>query len=104
VPHHRLSDWADDLARYDTDMDFEQFKEFMLQSAAQHDARITAIEESMGRLISTVDRLVDNQVFLQEKSEELKDEQLKTERMIQELSKIVFRHVVDPQAHGVTPQ
>ncbi|MGH9718979.1 MAG: hypothetical protein ACRD8O_02115 [Bryobacteraceae bacterium] len=28
-------------------MEFEQFKDFMLQSAAQHDARITVIEESV---------------------------------------------------------
>ncbi|MCX6590858.1 MAG: hypothetical protein NTZ56_04980 [Acidobacteria bacterium] len=81
-------------------MDFEQFKEFMLQSAAQHDARITAIEESMGRLINTVDKLVDNQVFLQEANQRTESSLERTNAVVQELAKLVIRHISEPGAHS----
>jgi hypothetical protein len=47
-------------------MDLERFQEFMLQSAARHDAEMAIIRESIGSITKTVGRLVDNQVYLQE--------------------------------------
>ena len=54
-------------------MDFERFQEFMLESAARHDAEIAVIRQtlksvadSLQSVTSTVGRLVDNQVYLQE--------------------------------------
>jgi hypothetical protein len=89
-------------------MDFERFKEFMLESAARHDTEIAAIRESLKSVAdtlqsindsfksvtSTVDRLVDNQVFLQESHAQ-------TQESLRELERIVFRHVTDPDAHSV---
>jgi len=46
-------------------MEFEEFKAFMLQSAAQHEVRIAQIEESLGRVTNTLVRLVDNRIELQ---------------------------------------
>jgi hypothetical protein len=82
-------------------MDFERFQEFILQSVARqeaavarqeaaatrHDVEIADIRESLKSMANTVDRLVDNQVFLQES--------------LQELERIVFRHATDPGAHNV---
>jgi hypothetical protein len=96
-------------------MDFERFQEFILQSvarpeaavarqeeaaaqhdaasarhdaaAARHDVEIADIRDSLKSMANTVDRLVDNQVFLQES--------------LQELERIVFRHATDPGAHNV---
>ena len=89
-------------------MDFERFQEFILESAArqeaaaarhdaaiaqhdaaiaQHDAAIADIRDSLKSMANTVERLVDNQVFVQES--------------LQELERIVFRHATDPGAHNV---
>ncbi len=89
-------------------MDFEGFQEFILESAARHDAavaqhdaaiaqhnaaiarhdgEIADIRDSIKSMVNTVDRLVDNQVFLQ--------------GSLQELERIVFRHATDPGAHNV---
>ena len=55
--------------------------------AARHDVEIADIRDSLKSMANTVDRLVDNQVFLQES--------------LQELETIVFRHATDPGAHNV---
>ena len=109
-------------------MDFEKFKEFALQSAARHDAEIAMIRESsitardsILALNRTMDRVVANQIHLQDsmdenhtKSEEairttqesIRATQLEmratheaTQAEIRELSRVVFRHVTDPEGH-----
>lgn len=103
-------------------MDFDGFQEFMLQSAAKHEADIAAIRESLKSMANTVDRLVDNQVFLQESLDlltnqtraqaetqqkdhtEMRDSQRELRESLHELERIVFRHVTDPGAHGSNVQ
>ena len=65
-------------------MDFEQFREFMWQSAAKHDAEIgktqqglarvhdtmVIVGESLRSLHNTVEHLVENQIHLQESMDE----------------------------------
>ncbi|MFN0168333.1 MAG: hypothetical protein ACKV22_18050 [Bryobacteraceae bacterium] len=87
-------------------MQFEEFREFMLQSAAQHNVRIAQIEESLNRITNTVGRLVDNQVYLQEKFDATQDQigetqqQIReTQQQLRELAGLVIRHVSDPDAH-----
>jgi hypothetical protein len=91
-------------------MDLERFQEFMLQSAARHDSEMAVIRESLGRITNTVDRLVDNQVYLQEsmdlltrklveETEAREKSREQAEHEIQELRRVVFRHVTDPDAH-----
>jgi DNA-binding transcriptional regulator YbjK len=80
-------------------MDFEQFKEFMLQNAAQHEAWISEIQGSLRSLANTTQGLVDNQVYLQEKIDELAEQGNRTQLQIEELAKLVIRHVSDPNAH-----
>jgi hypothetical protein len=73
-------------------MDFGHFQEFMLESAARHEVEIAAIRESLGSMTNTVDRLVDNQIHLQESIDVLS-------REMRALERVVFRHVTDPDAH-----
>ncbi|MGH9720362.1 MAG: hypothetical protein ACRD8O_09125 [Bryobacteraceae bacterium] len=98
-------------------MEFEQFKDFMLQSAAEHDARIAMIEDSLNRLSRTTQVLVDNQIHLQESLDRLAEENRRASEEnrraaeenrgaaeenragLAELRRIVFRHVTDPDAH-----
>src|SRR5258707_1148600 len=106
-------------------MQFEEFKAFMLQSAAQHDRRIAQIEESLGRITNTLERLVDYRVELQEdfdhrwrearedfdhrwrEMQEGFDQRWRaiqggieaTQRQIDSLSRVVMHHVTDPTAH-----
>jgi DNA-binding transcriptional regulator YbjK len=87
-------------------MDFEQFKEFMQQSATQQDARIAQIEEAIRSLASTSQRLADNQICLQDRVDEIGKNSVIIQRQLQELSqemrelgRIVFRHVTGPKAH-----
>jgi chromosome segregation ATPase len=47
-------------------MQFEEFKESMLRSAALHDARIAQIEESLTRITNVLDHMVENRIELQE--------------------------------------
>jgi len=107
-------------------MDFERFQEFMLESAARHDAEIATIRESLktinGTLKSvsdslksaanTVGHVVDNQVFLQERldllaqdlsqhAKENRAEAAQIHASLRDLERIVFRHVTDPSAHSV---
>ena len=100
-------------------MDFERFQEFMLESAARHDAEIATIRESLKTINSalqsvsnTVGRLVDNQVFLQERldllaqdlsqhAKENRAEAAQIHASLRDLERIVFRHVTDPSAHSV---
>ena len=100
------------------DMDAERFQEFMLESAARHDAQIAGIRESLRSVANTletisesfqsvsntVDRLVDNQVFLQESldlfARQTSEDHAKTQASLRELERIVFRHVTDTGAHG----
>ena len=87
-------------------MDFERFQEFMLESAARHDVEIAAIRESLKSVSNTLDRLVDNQVFLQESldllAKETREDHAQTQASLRELERIVFRHVTDPNAHNAT--
>lgn len=64
----------------------------MLESAARHEVEIAAIRESLGSMTNTVDRLVDNQIHLQESIDVLS-------REMRALERVVFRHVTDPDAH-----
>jgi hypothetical protein len=93
-------------------MDFEGFKESMLESAARHDAEIAIIRESLKSVAesltsvtNTVGRLVDNQIFLQESLDALatqtREDHAQTQKSLRELERIVFRHVSDPDAHNV---
>jgi hypothetical protein len=50
-------------------MEFEQFKEFMLQSATQHDARIAQIEEVLRSLANASQKLVVTQLDLKDKGD-----------------------------------
>lgn len=101
----------------DSDLDFERFQELMLESAARHDAEIAAIRESLKSVANTlqsvgdsfksvsnaVDRLVDNQMFLQESldllTKQTSEDHAKTQASLRELERIVFRHATDPGAH-----
>ena len=100
-------------------MDLERFQEFMLQSAARHDSEMAVIRESIGSINSTlgsitntVEHLVDNQVYLQESIDLLtrkmseaaaasEKNRAQAEREMQELRRVVFRHVTDPEAHNL---
>ena len=100
-------------------MDLERFREFMLESATRHDAEIAAIRESLKTVANTlqsvsdsfqsvtntVDRLVDNQAFLQESldliAKETREDHAQTQSSLRKLEQIVFRHVTDPDAHNV---
>jgi hypothetical protein len=85
-------------------MEFEQFRDFMLQSAAKHDAQISTLQEMVKSLVSTVEMLAENQSRLQKSMNDsfrrmaLDHEATQTE--LRELSRIVFRHVSDPDAHS----
>src|SRR5947208_8920735 len=59
-------------------MDLERFQEFALQAAARHEVEIAEIRDSIRSLTNTVERQVDNQVFLQESMD------LLTRKMIEE--------------------
>jgi hypothetical protein len=121
------------IGRLELDMDLERFQEFMLEFAArqdaaaarhdvaiaqhdaaiaqhdtaiaQHDAEIADIRDSLKSMANTVDRLVDNQVFLQESLDVLatqtREDHAQTQESLRELERIVFRHVTDPGAHHV---
>lgn len=85
----------------------------MLEAAARHEVEIGAIRDSLKSvadsvqsLAKTVDRLVDNQVFLQERIGDLAKNQDATQQSsrdlqqsLRDLERIVFRHVTDPGAH-----
>jgi hypothetical protein len=100
-------------------MDFERFREFMLESAARHESEIAAIRVSLTSMSNTVGRLVDNQVYLQEsidlltrkmiENEDAREkDRTQAESEMQEirlemraLERVVFRHASDPDAHRI---
>ena len=109
-------------------LDFEKFKEFALQSAARHDAESEMIREglitardSIMALSRTMEHVVENRIHLQDAmdeshrkteesiramKEEMRANHKATQAEIQatqaeicELSRVVFRHVTDPEGH-----
>jgi hypothetical protein len=102
-------------------MDFEKFREFMLESAATHDAEIATIRQtlltirdSFASMEKTAGMLLTNQIHLQESmdgehkataeaiqitQEEIRTARADTKAELAELSRIVFGHITDPDAH-----
>ena len=98
-------------------MDLERFQQFMLESAAKHDAEIGTLRESMremnqsiakhdaqfGVVAETLDRvshtlevLVNNQVHLQETAAE---ERKEFNRRMDDFRQAFVLHAADPGAH-----
>ena len=85
-------------------MEFEQFRDFMLQSAAKHDAQIATLQEMVKSLASTVEMLAENQSRMQKSTNDsfrrMELDHEATQAELRELSRIVFRHATDRDAHS----
>ena len=91
-------------------MDLERFQQFMLESAARHEAEIGAmreamrestarheakfavIDETLDRVANTLEVLVSNQVHLQEHVDEHRKD-------MDEFRRAFVFHATDPNAH-----
>ena len=88
-------------------MDLERFQQFMLESAARHDAGIGTLRESLkdwtieisgtlDRVSHTLEVLVNNQVHLQETAAE---ERKEFNRRMDDFRQAFVLHAADPDAH-----
>ena len=99
-------------------MDFEEFKEFMRRSAAEHDARMAQVQELLRNLDTTLQRLMaegkgteeacedwptrrkgENQVIRQNRIDEISRNNAIIRQELKELRWIVFRDGADPNAY-----
>ena len=98
-------------------MDFERFQQFMVESAARHEAeigmlreslkestaehkaRFAVIEDTLGRVSHTMELLVNNQVHVQELRDEDRAELSEFRRSMDDFRKAFIFHVTDPEAH-----
>ncbi len=84
------------------DEEFQKFKDFMLQSQAQAEVRMSTLEESMNRLVSIFSDFATASLerfnVLEEKVSILVDAQIRTEETVSDLADKI-KELTEAQAH-----